>query len=197
MRSSAGDVLALEPILRGGPGTELLGLAKYYLRRAGDEGHEQTDFEIDVIDEGVAWTENVSWIKNEIYRVYAQEFGERGGAWPARFNTSAYTLKFSDLDAFGNLTSIFKRDVFVLNFVSEVYNLGEVSHLLQKMVSGCPDDAHFLFVDRSDTKTTAEVNELVTNLKLALPDRHPPPQEASRGIINRTGTAAVIALASR
>ena len=90
---------------------------------------------------------------------------ERGA--PARFNTSAYTLKFSDLDSFGNLTSIFKRDVFVLNFViSEVYNLGEVSHLLQKMVSGCPDDAHFLFVDRSDTKTTAKVDELVTNLKL-------------------------------
>ena len=119
-------------IFGGGPGTELLGLAKYLLKRAGDEDHKQTDFEIDVIDEVVAWTENVSWIKNEIYRVYAQQFGEARGAWPARFNTNAYTLKFSDLDAFGNLTSIFKRDLFVLNFViSEVYNLGEVSHLLQ------------------------------------------------------------------
>ena len=154
-------------IFGGGPGTELLGLAKYYLKRAGDGDHAQTDFEIDVIDEVVAWTENVSWIKNQIYRMYAEQFGERRGAWPARFNTNAYTLKFSDLEAFGNLTSIFKRDVFVLNYViSEVYNLGEVSHLLQKMVSGCPDDAHFLFVDRSDTKTTAKVDELVTNLKL-------------------------------
>jgi hypothetical protein len=154
-------------IFGGGPGTELLGLAKYYLNRANDENQEQVNFEIDVIDEVVAWTENVSWIKNEISRVYADKFGDKRGDWPARFNTNTYTLKFSDIDAFGNLTSVFKRDIFVLNFViSEVYNIGELSRLMQKMVAGCANDAHFLFVDRSDGKTTDKVEELITNLKL-------------------------------
>jgi hypothetical protein len=154
-------------ILGGGPGTELLGLAKYYLRRADDEKRAQTDFEIDVIDHVVGWNENVSWIRNEINRVYSGEFGEKRGNGPARFNTNAYTLKFSDVDGFGNLPTIFKRDIFVLNFVvSEVFNIDELLHLMQTMVAGSCDDAHFLFVDRSDSKTTDKVDELITNLKL-------------------------------
>jgi hypothetical protein len=148
----------------------LLGLAKYYRDRANHEIQEQADFEVDVIDHVVGWNENVSWIRNEVDREYADKFGERRSGWPARFNTNTYTLKFSDINAFGNLTSIFKRDIFILNSViSEVYdpnNLSQLSHLLQKMVAGCGDDAHFLFVDRSDSKTVDKVNELITNLNL-------------------------------
>jgi Putative SAM-dependent methyltransferase len=105
-------------VFGGGPGTELFGLAKYYLKRASGEDREQIDLAIDVIDEEVGWTENVDWIKSEIHQLYADEFGEKRGNWPARFNTNAITIKFSDVSGFGNLPTLFKkRDVFVLNFI--------------------------------------------------------------------------------
>jgi hypothetical protein len=163
------DVLSIV-VFGGGPGTELLGFAKYYRNRANYEIQEQANFEVDVIDHVVGWNENVSWVRNEVDREYADKFGDRRSNWPARFNTNTYTLKFSDISTFGNLTSVFNRDIFILNSViSEVYdpnNLSQLSRLLQKMVAGSGDDAHFLFVDRSDSKTVNKINELVTNLNL-------------------------------
>jgi hypothetical protein len=37
---------------------------------------------------------------------------------------------------------------------------------MQNMVAGSRDDAHFLFIDRSDSKTTGKIDALITDLKL-------------------------------
>jgi hypothetical protein len=77
------------------------------------------------------------------------------------------SLNFAELDEFGNLTTIFGRDIFVLNFViSEVFGLDELLPIMQKMVSGCRGGAHFLFIDRSDDATADKVEKLITNLQL-------------------------------
>src|SRR5262249_13854412 len=104
-------------IFGGGPGTELLGLAKYYFKqREDDPNHDQVDVDLDVIDRVGAWSENVSSIKDEISNAYAAKFGSKR-AWPALFDIHAFSLNFAELDEFGNLTTIFGRDIFVLNFV--------------------------------------------------------------------------------
>jgi hypothetical protein len=156
-------------IFGGGPGTELLGLAKYYLKQGKDEDaeHSQVDVDLDVIDRVGAWNENVALVKDEISSVYATEFGSKRAGWPALFDIHAFSYNFTDLDAFGNLTTIFKRDIFVLNFVvSEVFDLDELLPIMQKMVAGCRSGAHFLFIDRSDSITTSKVDKLITELKL-------------------------------
>jgi hypothetical protein len=91
-------------VLGGGPGTELLGLAKHYLSRADDEEERvQTEVRIDIIDRVSAWSENVSWIKEEISKDYSKRFGKRGN-WPALFDVNSLPLNFSDLDGFGNIS---------------------------------------------------------------------------------------------
>jgi len=94
----------------GGPGTELLGLAKYYLDRAEGGKHEQIEVRIDSIDRVPEWIENVSWIKAEIAKAYTKQFGKRRD-WPALFDVYPFTLDFSDLEGFGNLPSLFRSDI--------------------------------------------------------------------------------------
>jgi hypothetical protein len=62
-------------VLGGGPGTELLGLAKYYMDAAASD-QEQVDIRVDIIDRVKAWAENVSWIKDEISTIYRKPFGK-------------------------------------------------------------------------------------------------------------------------
>jgi hypothetical protein len=139
-------------VFGGGPGTELLGIAKYYLGRAEGGKHAQVEIRIDSIDRVSEWIENVSWIKAEIAKAYTEKFGKRRD-WPALFDVYPYSLDFSDLDGFGNLPSLFRSDIFVLNYVvSEVFDLDELLPIMKKMVEGCARGAHFLFVvDRSDS----------------------------------------------
>jgi hypothetical protein len=159
-------------IFGGGPGTELLGLAKYYSKRREDNpNHDQVDVDLDVIDRVGAWSENVSSIKDEISNAYAAKFGTKR-EWPALFDLHSYSLNFAELDEFGNLTTIFGRDIFVLNFVvSEVFDLDELLPIMQKMVDGCRGGAHFLFIDRSDDATAGKVEKLITDLKLEVTER--------------------------
>jgi hypothetical protein len=154
-------------VLGGGPGTELLGLAKYYLDQAKYyERHEQIEVGIYSIDRIPEWVENVSWIKEEISNAYTKQFGKRR-AWPAVFDVYPFNLDFSDLDGFANLPSLFRRDIFVLNYVvSEVFDLEELLPIMRKMVQGCPRGAHFLFVDRSDSETSKKIETLIDELKL-------------------------------
>jgi len=159
------EVLSMT-IFGGGPGTELLGLAKHYLTRLDDEEHEQIDIRVDVIDRVSAWSENVSLIKDEISDAYSKKFGRKRN-WPALFDIHAFTLEFSDLDGFGNLATVFTRHIFVLNFVvSEVFDLDELLPVMEMMVAGCPVGAHFVFVDRSDDQTINKIAKLIGKLKL-------------------------------
>jgi len=57
-------------VFGGGPETELLGIAKYYLDRAEGGKHAQVEIRIDSIDRVSEWIENVSWIKAEIAKAY-------------------------------------------------------------------------------------------------------------------------------
>ena len=153
-------------VFGGGPGTQLLGLAIYSLDRAKYEPHEQIEVRVDVIDRVSAWVENVSWIKGEDSEIYSKQFGRRHD-WPALFDVHTYPLNLSELNGFGNFTSLFRKDVFVLNYiVSKVSDLDGVLPIMRKMVTGCPVGAHFLFVDRSDGDPTNKIDTLIEMLEL-------------------------------
>jgi len=119
-----------------------------------------------VIDRVPEWIENISWITDEIDDIYSKRFGRRRD-WPASFHVLPFALDFSDLDGFGNLPSLFRRDIFVLNYVlSEVFDLDELLPIMKNMVKGCPAGAHFLFIDRSDNQTSGKMATLVEELGL-------------------------------
>jgi hypothetical protein len=155
-------------VFGGGPETELLGIAKYYLDRAEGGKHAQVEIRIDSIDRVSEWIENVSWIKAEIAKAYTEKFGKRLTGPPSS-NVYPYSLDFSDVDGFGNLPSLFRSDIFVLNYVvSEVVDLDELLPIMKKMVEGCARGAHFLFVDRSDSETRRKIETLIEKLDLEI-----------------------------
>ncbi|MFZ1989413.1 MAG: hypothetical protein WAW96_06520 [Alphaproteobacteria bacterium] len=154
-------------VFGGGPGTELLGLAKHLYEKplAG-----QLDVSIDIVDRVTEWNENISWLKKEISATYAKKFG-KPSKWPARFSGSNYTLDFSNLKSFGNLPTLFEKNLFVFNFVlSEIFDPSKLLPVMRAMIKGSPDDAKFLFVDRSDDATIDKIDAILTALGLQFSD---------------------------
>ena len=150
-------------VFGGGPGTELLGFAKYYEGRNSDQ---QIEIDVAIIDRVGQWSENISAVKDTTSTFYSQKFGKKRD-WPALIDVHTFSLDFSDLNSFANLPTIFKKDIFVLNFVvSEVFDLEELLPILRNMVAGCAKGAHFLIVDRSDPATIDKMNTLVEELGL-------------------------------
>jgi hypothetical protein len=154
-------------VFGGGPGTELLGLAKYFLRAKKYHSKDnQTDVEFALVDRVAAWGENLASIQEEIKSIYTAELGEKR-KWPARFNISSYPFEFSDMESFGNMPALFKRQIFVFCFVvSEVFDLSIILPIMKAMVAGCEAGAHFLFIDRGDADTREKIDELIADLEL-------------------------------
>ena len=141
-RQEFGQLLHAEEVsllvFGGGPGTELLGLAKYYLNSVKEGG--QTDVEFQFVDRVAAWSENLVSIQDEINSIYKSKFGAKR-KWPARFNVSSYPFEFSefsDAERFGNLPTLFNKQIFVFSFViSEVFDLAIILPIMTAMVEGC------------------------------------------------------------
>lgn len=151
-------------VFGGGPGTELLGLAKYFFNNA-NEGM-QTEVEFCLVDRVAAWTENLASIQEEINCIYADKYGPKR-KWPARFHVSSLPFEFSDVESFGNLPALFNKQIFVFSFViSEVFDMSIILPVMKAMVAGCPASAYFLFIDRADSETKKKIKELIAAVGL-------------------------------
>lgn len=151
-------------VFGGGPGTELLGLAKYFLRKPNDD--EQTEVEFQLVDRVAAWGENLTAMQHEINNIYANEFGSKR-EWPARFHASSFPFEFSDVESFGNLPALFNKEIFIFSFViSEIFDLSIISPIMEAMIAAAPSGAYFLFIDRGDAETTGKIEQLISDFEL-------------------------------
>jgi hypothetical protein len=122
--------------------------------------------EFALVDRIAAWGENVASIQEEIKTIYAAEFGEKS-KWPARFNVSSYPFDFSDIESFGNIPTLFQKQIFVFCFVvSEVFDLSVITPIMKEMAAGAESGAHFLFIDRGDADTKKKIEDLIADLEL-------------------------------
>lgn len=156
----------------GGPGTELIALAKHFAKlKEEDTGgnFDQVEVEIALVDRVGSWSENINAVRSEIGRLYKAEFGKKT-KWPARFNVFTHPLDVTNVDAFGNLPSLFKKqDVFIFNFmVSEIFELAPLRRVMRAMKRACADETYFLFVDRKDNTTKSKIDTLIDRLRLEL-----------------------------
>jgi len=151
----------------GGPGTELMALAKHFAILAEKTNWDQVDVEFTIVDRVNAWSENINSLRAEINRFYKREFGAPS-KWPARFNVFTYALDLTNIHSFGNLPSLFKKKhLFIFNFmISETFSLNKLKPLLRTMKKSCADGTFFLFVDRKDDNTKSTIDELIHAVRL-------------------------------
>jgi len=156
----------------GGPGTELMALAKHFAflkdQNKGKD-YNQVDVRLTIVDRISAWSENITLVQEEIDRVYKNGSVARH-KWPARFSVFAHVLDMTDIKAFGNLPSLFKKkDLFIFNYmISEIFNLEHSIPTMRAISKSCADASYFLFVDRKDQDTKAKINFLIKKIRLKI-----------------------------
>lgn len=139
----------------GGPGTELLAMAKYIERSV--KPAQPVDVELLLLDRVPEWSETWVALRDAIYN---QVTPPR----PFAISSMVIPFDFTSLASYGHLTALLQRDLFVLNYVvSEVFEdqaLANLATVVAHMTRMSPE-APILILDRSDARTLERVGRVV------------------------------------
>lgn len=150
----------------GGPGTELMALAKLFSEQEGNI--DQVDVEVEIIDYTNEWSESVNAIKRAVRDRYTEQFG-RKSAWPMVMETNFSRLDFLKTASFASVPSLFRCDVLVLNYVlSELKDKApKLIAVLKDVFSQAVQPRAILVIDRRDEATKTTASQLMRALKVA------------------------------
>jgi hypothetical protein len=144
----------------GGPGTELLGLSKHFLKIGRTAPPISLSFTI--LDRVPEWAETWNLIEREVTTYLRARFGAFTNR-PFSIAKSFCPFDMTKVEQFGNLVHLFGQDFFVLNYVvSEI--LGDSQKLqdvIAKMTESAPPGAIFLIVDREQDDVMARAQNLL------------------------------------
>lgn len=132
----------------GGPGTELLALAKHLCKTR--IGKLQGDISFTLLDIVEEWCESWNALEVNIKDRLREQFGTRNH-WPFTISKTFLPFDMTQVDQYANLHHVFTHDLYVLNYVlSEVFADNEAfGRLITRMSEVAPAGAKFLIVDRS------------------------------------------------
>ena len=156
----------------GGPGTELLGMAKW---AEYNKYPTQVDIEFLLLDRVNEWLDSWMAIKNVISGRYQKAYGNAKSSWPLLISAGVFSaVDVTNITGFGNLGAIFQQDLYVMCYViSEVFDqtqdLGTFTSL---MATHAPQGSKFLFIDRWGKIWTDKIKTIADQAGLALSDFH-------------------------
>ncbi len=132
----------------GGPGTELLALAKHLCNTR--EGRPQGDVSFTLLDIVEEWCESWNALESTIKDRFRERFGARN-RWPFTISKTFLSFDMTQIEQYANLHHVFTHDLYVMNYVlSEVFGNNEAfGRLIHRMAEAAPAGAKFLIVDRS------------------------------------------------
>ncbi|MGB3525689.1 MAG: hypothetical protein WBB32_06975 [Flavobacteriales bacterium] len=152
----------------GGPGTELLALAKLLERLHGEEtlnGHGDINFTL--IDNVPEWAESWQALDESIRTDFKNEYGKRS-QWPFTVSKSFQPIDMTKVERYANLVQLFEHDLYILNFViSEIMvERDALERLIRSMVGHAPQGARFVFIDRNQMDVSSYTLDLIGRLGL-------------------------------
>jgi len=151
----------------GGPGTELLALAKFLVNERKKIGDCVITFTL--LDEVEEWAESWNLIEGEIKNFLKKNFG-KPSSWPFLISKSFVPFNITRMERYGNLKQLFGQDLYILNYViSEIYEEDELrglGKLLNAMVQSAEPGAKMLIIDRNEWGVVNKVKNLLGDLKL-------------------------------
>jgi hypothetical protein len=154
-------------VFGGGPGTEILGLAKRIEKRRLDD---QISLRYVLLDKVTEWQESLIEIESQIETRLRNKIGKRKD-WPLTLTGHSTALDITDTANFGNFGNIFgKIDVFILSYVvSEVFDDAiKLQSFLSKMTESAPSGAKFIFIERNEPRWVEKINIMSDVAKLTL-----------------------------
>ena len=151
----------------GGPGTELLGIAKWIENRC---FHAQIALEFLLLDRVNEWLDSWLAIKRQIESRFRENLGANRNNWPLTITGSFSTIDITNTTNFGNLGTVFDQDIYVLSYVvSEIFeNVQDLRSFTTYMAGYAPLGAKFLFVDRKEQRWKTEVSNLAAEAGITL-----------------------------
>lgn len=133
----------------GGPGSELLGLAKYFIKRAGAGAPSRLDFVL--LDAVPEWSETWSMLAEEVEAQMAKAAEDE---WtPPVVSPQFLPMNVVDKKSYSGMAWRFENiDLVVFNYlISEnLSHLPKVEGMLRELASCSSDDAVFMFIDRRE-----------------------------------------------
>ena len=155
----------------GGPGTELLALAKYLCNTR--EGRPQGDISFTLLDIVGEWCESWNALETAIKDRLRTRFGPRN-CWPFTISKTFLSFDMTQIEQYANLHHVFTHDLYVMNYVlSEIFGENEAfGGLINRMSESAPRGAKFLIVDRSQDVIIDRAREHLQNAGLTVGEVH-------------------------
>ena len=165
----------------GGPGTEMLGLAKW--AEATAKGR-QLVVDFLALDRENAWLDSWSGLRRRLNARLEAEYGPVRGKWPVLLSGVLSGMDFTRSGCYGDLGSVFGQDIYVMSYViSEVFtNFQDLRVFTSSMAACAPRGSRFVFIDRGAeaSRWKDEVKTMAKQAGLSLGDFHP----ANRNMTN-------------
>jgi hypothetical protein len=151
--------------LGGGPGSELLGFAKFFDLARKDSQCLDVDFLL--VDQKNEWDETWYALVKGLDCSYREKFGDSRRSWPLLVDRSFLSLNLTEKSDFEKYSSRFSDvDLFVLNYVvSELKNnLRSFYSCLNILVEKSKPGAYFVFIDRNEDKIRNITHKIINSI---------------------------------
>lgn len=142
----------------GGPGTELLGLAKWIEKR--HLGYT-TYLRFLMLDQVNEWIDSQEAIQKQMESRFKSLYGERSN-WPLIVSKTSCPIDITNLENFGNLGAIFGQDIYIFSYViSEIFNSASyLRKFTTKIAERAPQGSIFVFIERREDRWIDEIRLL-------------------------------------
>jgi Putative SAM-dependent methyltransferase len=150
-----------------GPGTELLGLAKFFdKQKLGNS--VSVDFQL--LDKVQEWTSSWYCIRDQINEYFKSTYGVVRSNWPMITSGNFIACDVTELDRLSYLANVWQQDLYVINFLlSEIFNDDPgLRSFLTKVVELAPKEARFVFIERRGSMWEERMKNIATDSGLIL-----------------------------
>jgi|GEM_PF-5979529 len=153
--------------LGGGPGTELMAIAKFF--------HEQqlgfcvsVDFQL--LDKVQEWANSWYGIRDTIMNTLQSIYGVDRNVWPIVPSGNFITCDVTNPVSLRNTGNIWGQDIYVINFLlSEVFNDDPgVRIFIKEIASMAPTGSRFVFIERKGSMWANRIQNIAAEANLIL-----------------------------
>jgi hypothetical protein len=156
----------------GGPGTELLAIAKWVERC---NLRQPVSLDYLLLDRANEWLDSWKGIKKQIELRFAKYIGTDRQTWPVVVSSGFFSaVDIKSIAGSANVGSIFDQDLYVLSYlISEIFNnFGNLGNLTAQIAESAPSGAKFLFVDRKGNCWKNAIRTVAEQAGITLSDFH-------------------------
>lgn len=155
----------------GGPGTELLGLAKRIEKRKWEGSlNQQLWLNYRILDKINEWQDSWTAISHQIESTLEKPFGSNRNNWPFILQGNHSMIDITNLENFGKWGNLFGQDIHILSYiVSEVFDDAEdLQKFIIKMAEYAPEGSKFVFIERAEDRWKNKIKETADLAGLSL-----------------------------